>query len=183
MDNPVVIRCQEVCAALGLATLRFNFRGVGHSTGSHGRGVGERLDVEGALAQLRTALTATDAMAVIGYSFGAAVVAQVAADGRRLAGLGLIAPPLALEGFALPPGLATLSGSILVVGGTQDQYCSLPALRTVSERFPNTQVRIVEGANHFFFGKLFALGEVVAAWARSVFGLQTREPGWGGGAG
>src|SRR5207253_10394570 len=29
MDNPVVVRVQEVCAELGLATLRFNFRGVG----------------------------------------------------------------------------------------------------------------------------------------------------------
>ena len=34
MDNPVVVRVQEVCAGLGLATLRFNFRGVGDSGGA-----------------------------------------------------------------------------------------------------------------------------------------------------
>ena len=38
MDNPVVVRAVEVCAGLGLATLRFNFRGVGGSTGAHGGG-------------------------------------------------------------------------------------------------------------------------------------------------
>jgi uncharacterized protein len=181
MDNPVVIRCQEVCAALGLATLRFNFRGVGRSTGSHAHGIAERLDIEAALAELRKAL-GTDEIGLIGYSFGAAVAAQVAATGAKLAGLGLIAPPLALEGLALPPPLGRLSSSILVVAGTQDQYCPPTALQKVSEQFANAQIRIVEGANHFFFGKLFPLGETVAAWVRSVFELDTREPGRGGGA-
>ena len=88
-----------------------------------------------------------------------------------LTGLCLIAPPLALEGFALPPARGALSSSILVVGGTEDQYCPLPALRTFAEQFPNARVRVVEGANHFFFGKLFPLGEVVSAWARLVFKL------------
>ena len=44
MDNPVVVRVQEVCADLGVATLRFNFRGVGGSGGAHGDGVGEQDD-------------------------------------------------------------------------------------------------------------------------------------------
>ena len=44
MENPVVVRVQEVCAALGLATVRFNFRGVGASGGVHGGGVAERED-------------------------------------------------------------------------------------------------------------------------------------------
>lgn len=179
MDNPVVVRCREVCAALGLATLRFNFRGVGRSRGSHGQGVAERLDVEAALAQLRKVL-ATDAMVLIGYSFGAMVAAQVATTETNLAGLGLIAPALALEGVALPATVGRLSSALLVVAGSQDDYCPPTALREVSERFPNALVRTVEGANHFFFGKLFPLGEVMAAWARSVFGLDTREPGRSG---
>jgi alpha/beta superfamily hydrolase len=49
MDNPVVVRMAEVAAALGLATCRFNFRGVGRSTGEHGQGRTERLDAEAAL--------------------------------------------------------------------------------------------------------------------------------------
>src|SRR3989442_13069998 len=45
MDNPVVVRVQEVCAELGLATLRFNFRGVGGSGGTHGGGVAEQDEI------------------------------------------------------------------------------------------------------------------------------------------
>ncbi len=81
---------------------------------------------------------AADEIGLIGYSFGAAVAAQVAATGAKLAGLGLIAPPLALEGLALPPPLGRLSSSILVVAGTQDQYCptdgAAEGLRAIRER-------------------------------------------------
>jgi len=49
MDNPVVVRVAEVCGELGLATLRFNFRGVGASTGRHGHGRDEQHDLAAAL--------------------------------------------------------------------------------------------------------------------------------------
>ena len=55
MDNPVVVRVQEVCAELGLATLRFNFRGVGGSGGAHGGGVAEQDDARIALDVLAQA--------------------------------------------------------------------------------------------------------------------------------
>src|SRR5437763_17218360 len=42
MDNPVVARIVEGCAARGLATLRFNFRGGGAATGRHAGGPGEQ---------------------------------------------------------------------------------------------------------------------------------------------
>ena len=52
MDNPVVIRAAEVVQAAGYATLRFNFRGVGASTGVHDKGLGEQDDVRAAVAAL-----------------------------------------------------------------------------------------------------------------------------------
>jgi alpha/beta superfamily hydrolase len=56
MDNPVVVRAAEVAREAGLATLRFNFRGVGASEGSHDNGRGEQDDVRAALATLRARL-------------------------------------------------------------------------------------------------------------------------------
>jgi len=52
MDNPVVIRVAEVAESLGIATLRFNFRGVGASTGNQGGGGAEEDDVRTARAAM-----------------------------------------------------------------------------------------------------------------------------------
>src|SRR2546422_7453675 len=69
MDNPVVVRVQEGCAGLGLATLRFNFRGVGVSGGTHGGGAGEQDDARIALDVLAQA-TGEGPLAIACYSFG-----------------------------------------------------------------------------------------------------------------
>jgi hypothetical protein len=167
MENPVVERVAEVCADLGLATLRFNFRGVGRSAGVHGDGVTEQADVEAALARLRSVIGDTRPLAVAGYSFGAAVVATVAPRHAELAGVALIAPPLArLDGghFA---GLNPLGSRLLIVAGGNDEICPAAALTRLTETLPHATVHVIDGANHFFFGKLYPLGEAVAAWARA----------------
>ena len=101
MDNPVVVRVAEVCNELGLATLRFNFRGVGASTGHHGHGRDERHDVAAALAHLASVLPTGAPLGLVGYSFGAAMAANLAsepADFPPLTAMALIAPPLVMTG-------------------------------------------------------------------------------------
>src|SRR5262245_44031231 len=56
MENPVVVRVAEVASESGLSTLRFNFRGVGRSTGTHAQGQGEQDDLRAALSMLTTRL-------------------------------------------------------------------------------------------------------------------------------
>ena len=48
MDSLVVVAAAEACAGQGLATLRFNFRGVGGSGGAWDEGRGEQDDVRAA---------------------------------------------------------------------------------------------------------------------------------------
>src|SRR5215813_1539315 len=98
MDNPVVVRAQEVCAELGLATLRFNFRGVGASGGVHAGGVGEQDDAAAALDTLAKAIGG-GALAIAGYSFGSRIAALVGSRDGRVGGMALIAPPLAMADF------------------------------------------------------------------------------------
>jgi alpha/beta superfamily hydrolase len=174
MENPVVVRVADVFGELGCATLRFNFRGVGRSGGAHQGGPGEIRDVEAALAHLG-AVQEGQPLLLAGYSFGATISAQVAVRPEaRLAGLVLIAPPLALAGPEPFLGLAGFGAPMLVVAGGQDAYCPRAEVDDLARRLPGAHLAVIEGANHFFFGKLFPLGEAVAAWARP---LVTGKPG------
>src|SRR5215510_5381374 len=163
MDNPVVVRVQEVCAGLGLATLRFNFRGVGGSGGAHAGGVGEQDDARAALEFLSRATGAPTAIA--GYSFGSRIAALVACGDPRIEGLALIAPPLGMYDFACVEGVRAQT---LVVAGTNDSYCPAPDFARLGARLPSATKVSIEGADHFFFGKLFPLGEAVAQWAQGL---------------
>jgi alpha/beta superfamily hydrolase len=62
--------------------------------------------------------------------------------------------------FQLPtsPG-----GRMLVVAGTRDTYCPVDALHQLA-RTTGAEKQIIEGADHFFFGKLYPLGEAIRAW-------------------
>lgn len=166
MDNPVVVRLAEVLGEAGLATVRFNFRGVGASTGVHGDGIGEQHDVEAARTSLADVLGAERPLVLAGYSFGAAVVAEVASRHTDLAGVILVAPPLARVDAKRFAGLATFGARLLIVAGSLDEICPADGLARLRELTPGSVVQVIESANHFFFGKLYPLGQAVAAWAR-----------------
>ena len=158
MDNPVVIRAAEVAQAAGYATLRFNFRGVGTSGGSHDNGQGEQADVRAAMASLAGQLAGGALVGVIGYSFGAHTAARATRPGETP--LGLIAPPLGLYDWTfLGPG----RGRLLLIAGTRDTYCPADALRRLAD-VAGTPAHLIEGADHFFFGKLYPLGETIGTW-------------------
>jgi alpha/beta superfamily hydrolase len=162
MDNPVVIRAAEVTQAAGYATLRFNFRGVGASDGVHDEGRGEQDDVRASMAMLASRLPARSPVGVIGYSFGAWTAARATRPGD--AALGLIAPPIGMFDFAfLPPA----DGRVLLVAGARDTYCPVEALHRLAES-TRAEERIIEGADHFFFGKLYPLGEAIGAWVTGL---------------
>lgn len=163
MDNPVVVRVAELAQGLGVATLRFNFRGVGGSGGVHGGGEGERDDVTAALALLAGGLPAESRIGLAGYSFGAWVAAGVAAAAPALPALALVAPPLGMYDLDF---LRRAPSQTLLVAGSRDQYCPVEMLERLGQRLGH-RAEIIEGAEHFFFGKLFALGEAVERWMRA----------------
>ena len=162
MDNPVVVRAAEVAQSAGVTTLRFNFRGVGASSGKHGGGEAEQEDVKAALGALAERMPAGSSIGLAGYSFGAWVAARVAA-GTDLPALALLAPPLGMYDLDF---LARAPKATLLMAGTSDQYCPVEALRRLGQKLGAT-VEVIEGAEHFFFGKLFPLGEAIERWLRT----------------
>jgi alpha/beta superfamily hydrolase len=167
MDSPVVTTAAGACQGQGLATLRFNFRGIGGSQGAWDEGRGEQDDVRAALSFLGQRLSPTAALALAGYSFGASMAARVAAGSDRLAGLALIAPPLASPGWQ-PLSAFHVEGPILLVAGRDDQYCPPDALTTLGRMIPAATIIVVDGTDHFFFTALEALASAVAGWASRI---------------
>jgi uncharacterized protein len=166
MNNPVVLTAIQACARAGLATLRFNFRGVGASGGAWDEGRGEKDDVRAAVAHLRGSLGPPARVNLAGYSFGAAMAAAVAAGGERLAGLALIAPPLTMR--ALPESPPAVEGPLVLVAGSADAYCPAGALAQLARAWPTATVTVIDGADHFFFGGLEALDAALADWAAKL---------------
>jgi pimeloyl-ACP methyl ester carboxylesterase len=98
-----------------------------------------------------------------------------------LAGLALIAPPLALAGPGALGALAEVHVPLLVVAGSRDAYCPPDALAAVAEALPRAMVRTIDGADHSFGAHGRALADAVDAWAAAV--LEARQARRRGGAG
>lgn len=153
MSSKLVPALQRALVAGGWTALRFNFRGVGRSEGSYGGGIAEIDDVLGALARVRDDGDGT--VVVVGWSFGALVGLNAAARDGGVASYAGIAPPAraAFEGtFELPP-IAELDGwtaRTLLVCGTADPFCRPEDLRAFAAQIPSSEVRVIEGADHFF---------------------------------
>ncbi len=161
MDNNVVRAVARTLQEHGWATLRFNFRGVGASGGSHGGGEDEKADVAAALEALARAEGVDPGrVALVGYSFGAWVATEAAAGIGGVQALVAVAPPLAMYPME---ALARSRKPRLVVVGDRDEYCPLPALDRwlAGVEEPVTRV-VVAGADHFFLGREGALAEAVA---------------------
>ncbi len=167
MSSKPIPVLQRAFVASGWTALRFNFRGVGRSDGSFGGGVDEVSDVLGALGRLRQATP--EPVSVVGWSFGAMVALNAVAGDGGVASYAGLAPPVraAFKGtFALPP-IAELDGwkaRTLLVCGTEDPFCRADDVRALAARLPSAEVRIIDGADHFFTDRLEELATVVVGF-------------------
>src|SRR4051812_21653606 len=112
MQNKVVTTVARAFAQLGAHVLRFNFRGVGASEGRHAEGIGERADALAAIEWGRHRWPGLD-LFLGGFSFGATIALEVAAEARAR-GLVTVAPPL----HKLPAGFEPPDCPWLLIHGT-----------------------------------------------------------------
>jgi alpha/beta superfamily hydrolase len=157
MRNPVVECLQMVYRARGFTTLRFNFRGVGNSEGVYADGTGELDDVLAAADYLSG--LGISGLDLAGYSFGAWVNAKVPSGRTEIRRSIMVSPPVAFVDFSPIHRIPTLS---LVVTGSRDEIA--PAAEIVpmlGSWNPEAAFEIIEGADHFFWGHLDALQEVL----------------------
>jgi alpha/beta superfamily hydrolase len=156
MHNKVVYHATKAFTGLGLPVLRFNFRGVGLSEGTHDRGLGERDDATAALNWLQTRFGLP--IIAAGFSFGAAVALEAAharPDVSALIALGLPvhvpANPSNPERRYEYPFLAQSTKPKLFLSGDTDKYASKSTLNALLSTFkPPKDIIFVPNSDHFF---------------------------------
>jgi len=149
MDNNVVWTAARAFGERGWSTLRFNFRGVGRSTGNYGGGLEEVEDVVAAAAYLKSRVSGP--CFLVGYSFGAAVAARALLQGLDAAGAVLISPPIAFMELTF---LAETPRLVLVVAGDQDELCPLADVERLCRALvPPVELKVVPQTDHFYAGR------------------------------
>lgn len=172
LHNKVVFHTMKALNSFGFPVLRFNFRGTGLSHGEHDNGNGEVEDVRTALDWLEREFHLP--LIFAGFSFGAAVGLKAASSDARVEALiavGTPVVPVAAEVEA--PRVYTFDflrdcvKPKLFVSGARDQFgprVKLEAL-VASVAEPKKLV-VIEGADHFFEGRLRELREAIESWVR-----------------
>jgi alpha/beta superfamily hydrolase len=164
MHNKVVFKVAQALQILGMPALRFNFRGVGHSTGVYDEGRGEMDDVRFALEFLSRHYPGLPVI-LGGFSFGAHVALKVAAfDDRVRAMIGLAVPARMFEGEYLQDSHKPK----LIIQGTKDELApyALTAQWFEQVSAPKSLVA-VQGADHFFQGHLDEIQSIVISFVQN----------------
>lgn len=161
MHNKVVFRAAAGLLDAGLTTLRFNFRGVGASTGEHNDIEGGVEDVRDALGWLTETYMHQD-VTLAGFSFGSRTGMQVGIDDDRVKRLISIGTPV--EKYRDFDFLTEVTKPILFLHGDRDEFCTVRGLRSVTDRIPHAEVVIFENCGHFFDDHLEQLRGTVRDW-------------------
>jgi uncharacterized protein len=170
LHNKVVYRAARALTAAGWATLRFNFRGIGHSEGRHDEGRGEVEDFWAALEEAER----TGGLPIVagGFSFGSAVALRaIPGDARVTAFIGAGLPVATPSGLPLPLP-AEWVPSLFVVG-EHDTFGPPGTLREFLASAANVQIVEIPGADHFFEGKLAELEAAIYRFAKEHVPLVT----------
>jgi len=164
MHNKVVFRAAAGLVDAGLITLKFNFRGVGASTGIHDEILGGKQDVSDALDYLKETYPGQP-ITLAGFSFGSRVGMEVGMNDNDVVRLISIGTPVDKYGdFEFLIGVVK---PILFVHGDKDEFGSVKNLETLVGRVSqnaDAQHIVFENAGHFFDDHLNELRVVVCEW-------------------
>ena len=157
MTNKVVQTLARAFVQHGWTAVRFNFRGVGASAGTHDEGRGEADDLLQVIAQVAP----EGPLALAGFSFGAFVTSHGAArlQPDRLPEQ-LVLVGTAASRFEVAPVSAELKPRTLVVHGETDDVVPLASVLDWA-RPQSLPVTVVPGVGHFFHGQLPLLKNIV----------------------
>ncbi len=157
MTNKVVHTICKTFTRMGIVALRFNFRGVGKSEGSHDKGIGECEDLL-ELCQLLKESWPEQELWLAGFSFGSWVSVSCARDAGAKQLLS-IAPPVQYFDFNHEQ---TPDCPWLVLMGEEDEIVDPSSVYQWIESQPNPPALIkIPGTGHFFHGKIARISKIL----------------------
>jgi alpha/beta superfamily hydrolase len=160
MDSPVVNEIAYAARKAGLASLRFNWRGVGASAGMVSGGADDAAaDYRAALQHLMETLSG--AVVAAGYSFGAAAALRATSGEPRVRRLLLVAPPPALLDV---DALVDFAGDVLLVVGAEDAIAPPAELERIASALSRATFAAIPRADHFFAAGLADVARITADW-------------------
>ena len=160
MQSPVVNEIAYALQKARIASLRFDWRGVGASGGTpSGRPQDADDDYAAALDHLEE--TVNGEILACGYSFGAAAALRAASGRPRVMRLVLVSPPPDLLDAE---ALEHYVGRVLIVTGARDAIAPPDALGVLAARARRGHFAVIPGCDHFFGVGLAELGREVSAW-------------------
>lgn len=164
MHNKVVFRAAAGLLDAGLTTLRFNFRGVGASTGTHDEGRGEQQDVKDALDYLKENYPGEE-ITLCGFSFGSRFGLAAGMNDERVVRLISLGTPV--DKYRDYEFLRANKKPILFVHGDRDEFGSVANVQKLVESLPpeaNAELIVFENSGHFFDDDLNELRNAIKTW-------------------
>ena len=160
MDSPVVTEIAYACAKSEIASLRFNWRGVGGSAGEMtGEGPAAIADYAACLKFLEE--TVPGPVVACGYSFGAATAVAAAYRVPRVQQLLLVAPPAAMLDAEV---LQAFPGRVFIAVGDNDEFAPAARVEAIAGGCENAHLEVIPDTDHFFMTSLGALGKSAGEW-------------------
>jgi alpha/beta superfamily hydrolase len=164
LHNKVVFRAARGLESADVATLRFNFRGVGASGGRHDQGEGELEDVNAAVDWMKWKHPGKK-LIVGGFSFGAWVASRAACERSDVDAVFLIGTPVNKYDFGY---LRHCEKPMLLLHGTQDEHGDAAKVEKLGQSIRSAETIIVTGADHFFTKQIEAVEETMRTWAEEL---------------
>jgi hypothetical protein len=158
MHTKALYQAAKAMPRIGVAALRFNFRGVGRSTGTFDSGPGEKDDFRAALSFVEERFPDLPIWTA-GMSFGSWIALSVGAEDPRVSLLLAIAPPVDRYDFG---ALKMCTLPKFIVHGESDELISIKEIRKFYAQLPEPKELVtIEDANHLFEGKTSMVGDAV----------------------
>ena len=164
MHNKVVFRAAAGLIDAGLTTLRFNFRGVGASTGEHTELEGGLEDVSTSLDYLAAKYPGED-ITLAGFSFGSRVGTQIGMNDDRVVRMISIGTPV--DKYGDYEFLEALRKPILFVHGDRDEFGAVANLKPLVDKIAESadaKLVVIEESGHFFDDHLDKLRQTIKEW-------------------